>query len=262
MKSPLKVAAFQMATSHNVAENSEKIRAAIDESADAGVELLVAPECALCGYLPRPDLDFSALQEAQDALVTRAAARGLWLALGATTRRDGKWFNSAMLFSPDGELAACYDKTELMPRERGVFAPGGELPVFRIGDWTVGLQICFDMRFPENWRILRRQGAELILHLSNASAGGGWKLPVLEGTVRCRAAENGVLVVSANDARAPQMMVSAICDVDGRHLACAAVNCEMMITATLDRATVKDDYLRARRTDLWSRPEFRSLLLE
>ena len=262
MKSPLKAAALQMATSDDIAQNAQKLHAAIDEAADSGAALLVVPECALCGYLPRPHLDFGALQEAQTDLVAHSAARHLWLALGTTTLREGKWFNTALLFSPDGDRVASYDKTELMPGERDVFEPGDDLPVFRIGEWTVGLQICFDMRFPENWRILRRQGAELILHLSNASAGGGWKLPVLEGTVRCRAAENGVLVVSANDARAPQMMVSAICDVDGRHLACAAVNCEMMITATLDRATVKDDYLRARRTDLWSRPEFRSLLLE
>ena len=136
------------------------------------------------------------------------------------------------------------------------------LPVFRVGEWKVGLQICFDMRFPENWRILRRQGAELILHLSNASTGAAWKVPVLEGTVRCRAAENGMFVVSANDARPPQMMVSAICDPDGRHLACAKENREMIIYAELDRSAVKRDFLDARRTDLWSRPDLWRLLLE
>ncbi len=262
MKSPLKVAVLQMATSDDIAQNAQKLHAAIDEAADGGAALLVVPECSLCGYLPKPQLDFGALQEAQDDLVAHCVARRIWFALGTTTRREGKWFNTALLFSREGDLAASYDKTELMPGDVGVFEPGDDLPVFRIGEWTVGLQICFDMRFPENWRILRRQGAELILHLSNASAGAGWKLPVLDGTMRCRAAENGMLVVSANDARSPQMMVSAICDADGRHLACAEANREMMITATLDRATVKDDYLRARRTDLWGRPQFRSLLLQ
>jgi predicted amidohydrolase len=58
------------------------------------------------------------------------------------------------------------------------------------------------------------------------------------------------------------MMVSAICDPDGLHLARAAFNREMLITAELDRTKVKDDFLAARRTDLWDRPQHRKLLLE
>jgi predicted amidohydrolase len=262
MKSPLTVAALQMATSADVEQNAQKVHGAIDRAADAQAELLVVPECALSGYLPERDLNFDALQAAQDALVAHAAKRQLWLALGTTRRRDDAWFNSALLFSPDGRLAAAYDKTQLTEGDRAIFKAGDELPVFRVGEWTVALQVCFDMRFPENWRILRRQGAELILHMSSASAGAGWKVPVLEGTVRCRAAENGMFVVSANDARVPQMLVSAICDPDGKHLASAEENVEMMITATLDRKAVKSDFLAERRTDIWRRPEFQRLLLE
>ena len=262
MKSPLSVAAFQMATSGDVAQNAGKLHASIDEAADAGAELLVVPECALSGYLPQKSLDFDVLAEAQRDVTSHAAERRLWFALGTTTVREGNQFNTALLFSPAGELVASYDKTELIDGDRPIFAPGTALPVFQVGEWTVGLQICFDMRFPENWRILRRQGAEVILHLSNASGSGGWKVPVLEGTMRCRAAENGMFVVSANDARSPQMLVSAVCGPDGRHLASAEENREMIIYARLDRSAVREDYLKARRTDLWSRPEFRNLLLE
>jgi len=262
MKSPLRVAALQMATTAEVESNAEKLRDAIDEAAEQDCELMVVPECALSGYLPARDLDFAALQEAQDDLVAHAGERGLWFVLGTTTRRDEGRFNTALLFSPDGDEVARYDKTQLTEGDKGAFLPGGELPVWRLGEWTVGLQICFDMRFPENWRILRRQGAEVVLHLSNASAGGAWKVPVLEGTIRCRAAENGMFVVSANDARVPQMLVSAICDPDGKHLASAEENREMLITATLDRKAVRTDYLQERRTDLWSSPDYRSLLLE
>jgi len=261
MKSPLSVAAFQMATSNDVARNARKLHASIDEAADAGAEVLVVPECALSGYPPRTSLDFDSLAGAQRDVTSRAVERGLWFALGTTTRREEQWFNTALLFSPEGDLVASYDKTELIEGDKPMFAPGTELPVFRVGEWTVGLQICFDMRFPENCHILRRQGAELSLHLSNASGSGGWKVPVLEGTMRCRAAENGMFVVSANDARSPQMLVSAVCGPEGRHLASAEENREMIIYAQLDRSAVRNDYLKARRTDLWGRPEFRELLL-
>ncbi len=270
MSSVLKVAAFQMATTDDVAENARKLHGAIDEAvqppvgraAESGAHVLIVPECALSGYLPRADLDLGAVARAQDELSSHAAERGLWLALGTTTRREGRLFNTALMYSPSGELAASYDKTHLTPQDEPVFAGGADLSVFKIGEWTAALQICFDMRFPENWRILRRQGAELVLHMSSASTGMGWKVPVLNGTMRCRAAENGMFVVTVNDARAPQMMVSAICDPDGLHLARAAFNREMLITAELDRTKVKDDFLAARRTDLWDRPQHRKLLLE
>ena len=265
MSSVLKVAAFQMATTDDVAENARKLHGAIDEAvqppvgraAESGAHVLIVPECALSGYLPRADLDLGAVARAQDELSSHAAERGLWLALGTTTRREGRLFNTALMYSPSGELAASYDKTHLTPQDEPVFAGGADLSVFKLGEWTAALQICFDMRFPENWRILRRQGAELVLHMSSASTGMGWKVPV-----RCRAAENGMFVVTVNDARAPQMMVSAICDPDGLHLARAAFNREMLITAELDRTKVKDDFLAARRTDLWDRPQHRKLLLE
>ncbi len=260
MKSPLTVAVLQMATSDNIERNAQKIERAVRKAADRGAELLVVPECALSGYLPDGNLDFDALLEAQSGLLRCSSERAIWLALGTTTRRDGRLLNTALLFSPAGEIVMSYDKTHLTEADRDVFAPGQELCVIQVGEWKVGIQICFDMRFGENWRLLRLQGAEVVLHLSSASASAGWKVPVLGGTVRCRAAENGMFVVSANDARRPQMLVSAICDPDGMHLACAEENREMLITARLDRSAVKKDFLATRRTDLWSRPGLRDLL--
>lgn len=261
MRSPLRVAAFQMATGFDVKENARKILGAIASAAERGAELLVVPECALSGYLPERALDFDALEDAERRVTARAAEAGIWLALGTTRRQEQVWYNAALLYSPEGVEVVRYDKTHCTSGDAAVFAPGGDLSVVRAGEWTVGMQICYDMRFPENWRILRRRGAELVIHIVNASLGDAWKVPVLEGAVRSRAAENGMFVISANDARRPQMMVSAICDPDGRDLARAPQNVEIIIYAELDRAAVKSDFLNARRTDMWSQPENRDLLL-
>ena len=261
MRSPLKVAAFQMATADDVAANERRIHEGIAQAAEGGAGLLVLPECALSGYLPAPHLDYAGLAQAQDRIAAAVAGAGIWLALGTTSRQGGRLYNTALLLSPAGEAAARYDKTHLMPDEVRVFEPGRSLPVFSVGEWTVGIQICFDMRFAENWRILRRKGAQVVVHLSNASRSAAWKVPVLEGAVRSRAAENGMFVVSANDARRPQMMVSAILDPDGRDLARAPENREAMIFAELDRRAVTSGFLQARRTDLWSEPDHSRLLL-
>jgi len=261
LRSALSVAVLQMATSPDPEENAPKLHDAIERAANAGARLLVTPECALSGYLPEPDLDFRGLSELERELREHAADRGLWMALGTTHRRDEQLRNTALLCSPDGAIVLAYDKTHLTRDDEPRFAAGGSLPVARLDEWTVGLQICFDMRFPENWRLLRLKGAELVIHLSNASRGEAWKVPVLEGAIRSRAAENGMFVASANDARPPQMMVSAICDPDGKDLARAPVDTETLLFAEVDRSAVKDDFLRARRTDLWSLPEHSALLL-
>ncbi|MFP4027482.1 MAG: carbon-nitrogen hydrolase family protein [Candidatus Brocadiia bacterium] len=262
MKSPLKVAACQIGTSPSLKRNADKVCEALKQIRDLGCHLAVFPECILSGYLPQHSLSFSLLKEHESQVVEYAGEQELWVALGTTTERDDGWYNTARLYSPDGDCVATYDKTELTGADRNVFEPGQNLEVIQVGEWKIGLQICFDMRFPENWRILRRQGAEMIIHLSNASRSASWKVPVLEGTVRCRAAENGMYVVSANDARKPQMMVSAICDPNGKHLACAEENQETIIHATLDRKQVKTDYLEKRRTDLWSQKDLQQYLLE
>jgi predicted amidohydrolase len=250
-----------MATAADPSLNARKIRDALDAAAGAGAELLVVPECALSGYLPARNLDFAALAAAERKLAEEVRRVGIWLAYGTARREDDQCLNTALLLDPRGEQVARYDKTHLTRDDRGVFAPGGDLPVFRAGAWKLAIQICFDMRFPENWRILRRKGAQVALHLSNASRSDAWKVPVLEGAVRSRAAENGMFVVSANDARRPQMMVSAICDPDGEDLARAPENEEVIIYAELDRSAVKQDFLELRRTDLWDTDENRRMLL-
>ena len=261
MKSPLKVALFQMAISSDVAENAAKIHDGLDRAAAGGAHLLVVPEGSLSGYPHGADVAIERVEAAEPDIVAHAGRAGVWLALGTTRRTPEGLWNTALLYSPTGELVLSYEKTHLTGSDKETFTPGRELPVARAGDWTVALQICYDMRFPENWRILRRKGAELVIHLVTASMHSPWKVPVLEGAMRSRAAENGMFVVSANDARAPQMMVSCACDPEGRDLARAPVDQECMLFAELDRSRLSTQHLNDRRTDLWSRPEHRDLLL-
>lgn len=262
MEAQFRTAVAQTVTADDVSDNLATLRDAVEVARSGEAQLLVVPECALSGYLPPADLDLARLEAAERELVETSADAGLWLALGTTREANGQWLNTARLYSPAGEAVLQYDKTQLTPSDMDVFAPGDDLPVAQVGEWTIGLQICFDMRFPENWRLLRRKGAELVIHIANASKSAPWKVPVLAGAVRSRAAENGMYVIAANDAREPQMMISAVYDPDGVALAEAPADEPAVIFADLDRTHVKDDFLQARRTDLWSRPEHRRLLLE
>jgi len=108
------------------------------------------------------------------------------------------------------------------------------------------------MRYPETWRLLRLKGAQVILHPVHGAGADAWKVPVLEGTLRCRAVENGLFIVSANCAGPIQIVASAI--VDGRGLLLAQANREVeeLITARIDFRRPRHTFERDRRTDCYA----------
>ena len=117
---------------------------------------------------------------------------------------------------------------------------------------SVGMQICFDLRFPEvsRWLALRR--AELLVVISYIHGKKEmWKRPVVEGHVRSRAAENGRFVILANAAGPQQNVPSLIADPRGWIVAQAKRSVRELLVARLDLGRVQDDMLRSRRTDLF-----------
>ena len=109
------------------------------------------------------------------AAIREAAARhGLWIALGslAVARDDGKWANRSLLIAPDGGIAARYDKIHMFDvdlasgeswRESNAYAPGEE--VVAIDDTpvgTLGLTVCYDIRFPALFEELGRRACDAI----------------------------------------------------------------------------------------------------
>ena len=99
-------------------------------------------------------------------------------------------YNTAVLIDRQGKLAGRYRKTHL-PREEweAGLAPGDSYPIFETDFGRIGLLVCWDVQFPEPWRALGLQGAELIL------------LPIWGGSetlLRARAIENHAFVVSSS----------------------------------------------------------------
>jgi predicted amidohydrolase len=231
----LRVAAYQFATTEDPERNADQILSAMGKASKQMADILVLPECCLSGYLPEDDLDYRLIRQLLSTLQQKCRELRLGLVVGSAVREKDKLYNRAHLFSKAGRKIGIYDKVALTGwGDGGIFSPGERLDTFTFERIRVGMQICYDMRYPENWRILRTRGARVVFLLANASEGGAWKRPVLTGTAACRASENGIFVVAANDARPPQMMTSSIHDPDGRLLAAAKPDAEDMIIADLD----------------------------
>ncbi len=210
----MKVAAIQMVSAIDRDSNLARARALLTEAAADGAELAVLPEyfCALGAR----DTDKLALREtAGDGVVQRFLADAareldLWI-VGGTLPVDAgdatHVFNTSMAYSPQGDCVARYDKIHLFFFDNGrerydegrTIARGNTLVVFDLPSrdghvWRIGMSVCYDLRFPELYRALSRQGAELLLvpsAFTHTTGAAHWEV-----LLRARAIENLAWVVA------------------------------------------------------------------
>ncbi len=180
--------------------------------------LLVYPELHLFGdTATRAELDASA--EPLDGPRVRALAQlagdlGVWLVPGSVCERgaQGQLFNTALAFSPEGQLAASYRK--IFPwRPYEPFDPGDRFVTFDLpGLGRAGLSVCYDAWFPEVTRHLAWMGAEVVLNLVRTTTCDRAQEVVL---ARANAIVNQVFMVSVNCAGPVGTGQSLIVDPEG-----------------------------------------------
>lgn len=207
----MKLAAIQMVSSASVDENLAQAGALLAEAAAAGAKLAVLPENF--ALMPRVEADRAAVAEIDgdgpvQAFLAEQARRHRLLIVGGTlplSAAAGDKFRSACLvYAPTGLRVARYDKMHLFDvtlangeqyRESNAFEPGDTVAAVDTPLGRLGLAICYDVRFPELFRRLVSQGAELFALPSAFTQTTGeahWEV-----LVRARAIENLAYVVAA-----------------------------------------------------------------
>ena len=139
------------------------------------------------------------------AMAGLAQAHGLWLLIGSVgvKAEDDRIFNRSFMLSPDGTVAARYDKIHLFDidlgggrayRESATIAAGSKGVIAPCVEGAVGLSICYDIRFPHLYRAYAQAGAEILAGpaaFTRVTGEAHWH--VLQ---RARAIENGAFVIS------------------------------------------------------------------
>jgi len=180
---------------HDVAENRRRIEGAIDASGFGAGDYVVLPEMCETAWTTEVAA-FAASADSVDWFGRVARARGIWLQAGFGERREnGRFSNSACVIGPEGRLRAVYRKNFLFPSERDAFDAGTDLCLIDTGAAVVCPLVCYDLRFPELWRLAARAGAEVFAVSSSwpAVRHEHWRALLV-----ARAIENQACVIAAN----------------------------------------------------------------
>lgn len=172
----LKIGLAQLNSVDSKADNLKAIQEAVHALADQGADLIVLPEHA--DFIGPDARKAAEAEEIGDSpylasISAMAAARRCHIHIGSYLEKEAESvYNTAVVFAPDGGLLARYRKLHLFDveipggrnyLESAVISSGAETALFSIGPFTFGMATCYDLRFPELFRRLALQGANVIL---------------------------------------------------------------------------------------------------
>jgi predicted amidohydrolase len=206
----VKIALLQMTAGIDPAANAATLVAAVAEAAGEGAAMLFTPEMSGLIDRDRTRAATSIVAEEDDPVLAavRVAARehGLWVQLGSLAVRlpDGRYANRGFMIDAAGTIVARYDKLHLFDvdlpsgerwRESAVYAPGERAVAVASPIGSVGLSICYDLRFPDLYRALSDAGAAVLAipaAFTRPTGAAHWHV-----LMRARAIEAGAFVVAA-----------------------------------------------------------------
>jgi len=261
----MRIACVQMRSTEDVARNIARSCDYVDEAAGRGAELVVLPEFFNTIFFAQyKDPSYCQLAETDEgptlSAVREAAARN-GVAVVATIYEKveaGLYFDTAMHIGPDGAITFKYRKVHpagVLSLEKLYFRYGTRFDTYTLGEWRVGIGICYDMGFPETARALMANGAELLIAPYATS-----RVNMFQEVLRTRAFENGCFLAAANKVgREGDWQMgggSAIIAPDGEVLASADTQSDAVLVAdvsrdAVERARVAYPVRRDRRPDLY-----------
>ncbi len=207
----MRAAFLQMSSGDDPVANLAMTQAMVAQAAAGGADLILTPEVTNCLSGSRARQEAVLHHQADDptlaALRQQAKDTGKWLLIGSlalkTHDADGRFANRSFLIGPDGAIAAQYDKIHMFDvdvsatetyRESAGYRPGTRAVLGRMPQVTLGMTICYDIRFPHLHRALAKAGADILTvpaAFSPVTGKAHWEV-----LLRARAIETGCFVLA------------------------------------------------------------------
>lgn len=209
----MRVALVQLNVSDDPVANLPVTERFVREAAAGDARLVLTPENTNLISSSRAHQESVLHGETEDPTLARlrelAGELGIWLSIGSLALKtddgeDRRFLNRQFLIDPEGAITARYDKIHMFDvdlggeesyRESEAFRPGGQAVLARVEDFTLGLTICYDLRFPALHRALAEEGAGVLTVPAAFTVPTGrahWEV-----LLRARAIETGSYVLAA-----------------------------------------------------------------
>lgn len=215
MERQIKVALIQYTVQERWQDNVNQVERLLTEAHRGGAALSILPEMFVQPY------DMTIVPERAESVpggptsekLSGWARRFKMAIVGGSVAElgsDGKYYNTATLWSPEGALLAKHRKVHLFDvdlpggvsfKESAILSPGHQVTVVRVLGMNLGIAVCYDIRFPELSRLMALMGAEMIAlpgAFNNVSGPAHWEI-----LLRNRAAENTVWVAGVSGMAPP-----------------------------------------------------------
>ncbi|MCL4382934.1 MAG: carbon-nitrogen hydrolase family protein [Patescibacteria group bacterium] len=238
----------QLIVTRKIAHNLNKILKIIYGSEKN--EWIVFPEGMLSGYYPEDDnypgqLNFKEIKEGILKIEAVVKEKNCLCLFGTAYKFTNDWYNATVIVSKSG--TKYYFKNNLATLDRKHFKQGNKLEVYEENGVRFGIQMCRELVFPEQWKYLKKQDAQVVFHLNNAIKPGD---SLKSHLVISRAFENQYFVCSVNNAEVPQTQPSLVVSPLGEVIYQSEPGKEVVKKVELDLSWVKNDYLQQERIDL------------
>ncbi len=239
----LKVATCQFAVGPSIRRNGAAVGKFLRRANEAGAKIVHFSECALSGYAGADFVTFEGyewdqLKDETLKIVDLAGQLGLWVILGSThpLTPPNKPHNCLYLIDPNGKIADRYDKRFGMPRDLRYYTLGDRFVTFTINGVKCALLICFDLRFPELYRALYKEGVQCVFQsFYNArQQGSSVHGKIMRQTMQCHAATNYFWVSMANSSAYYSPYASCLIQPDGALAAELRANRPGLLLGTVD----------------------------
>jgi predicted amidohydrolase len=207
----MRVGVLQLSSTDDPQENLVQTLAMVDQAVAGGAQFIATPEVTniisgsrthqrsvLCDQADDPTL--AGLRDA-------AQRHGVWVLIGSlallSDDPDGRFINRSFLITPNGDIAASYDKIHMFDvtlsetesyRESDGYRPGNRAVLAKTDIATIGMSVCYDLRFPYLYRSLAQAGAQILTipaAFAQTTGQAHWEI-----LLRARAIETGCFVIA------------------------------------------------------------------
>src|SRR5260221_5465385 len=159
----MKVRVAQIEVTKDISDNLQKILDTLKSSSKG--EWVLLPEGMLSGYYPEQtnylnQLDAQLIETSIKTIGDEASNLGVNCLCGSARKMEDKWYNCTIAIVDGRQIV--YRKNNLSTLDRNHFTPGDSIKTFQAEDMTFGIQMCRDLVYPEQWKLLKKKGAQVI----------------------------------------------------------------------------------------------------